>query len=78
MMMMMMMIPGTGLGMRHLWELYIFVLQNSLSEFPEQSDRVREEPEIVMGLGVGANRLASNFKTPPVLAISNLAVYRAP
>ena len=45
---------------------------------PEQSDRVREEPEIVMGLGVGANRPASNFKTPPALAISNLAVYRAP
>ena len=32
---------------------------------PEQSDRVREEPEILMGLGVGANRLASNLQTPP-------------
>ena len=45
---------------------------------PEQSDRVREEPDIVMGLGVGANRLASNLKTPSALALSNLAVYRAP
>ncbi len=32
---------------------------------PEQSDRVREEPGIAMGLGVGANRLASNLQTLP-------------
>ena len=32
-MMMMTMIPGTGLGMRHLWELYVFVFQSSQIAF---------------------------------------------
>ena len=45
---------------------------------PEQSDRVREEPETAMGLGVGANRLASNFRRLLLQALSSLDVYRAP
>ena len=37
----------------------------------------RIPPYVLFG-GIRANRLASNFKTPPALAISHLAVYRAP
>ena len=41
------------------------------------AERSRIPPYGLFG-GIRANRLASNFKTPPALAISNLAVYRAP
>ncbi len=34
----------------------------------EQADRVREESASVLGLGVGANRLASNLQMHPALS----------
>ena len=49
-----------------------------LVPIPEHVNKVQEPPGIVMGSDFGANRLASNFKTPPAQAISNLAVYRGP
>ena len=36
-----------------------------LARIPERPDQVREEPEIVMGLAVGANRLTSNSQISP-------------
>ncbi len=65
MMTMMMMIPGTVSGDATPVGIVCFRSAEHPDRIPEQSDRVREEPEIVMGLSVGANRLASNLQTPP-------------